>query len=776
MQRVKVYRLNNDGLWDDKGTGHVSVEYLEQSDSVGLVVISEEDTHRTLLIHRIVCEDIYFRQGEDTIITWSDPEIGTDIALSFQESVGCSFIWDQIQQAQLQMQRQRQQSEFGMPDGTGRRGIVDEFEQASVAGEGEFPEGPNTGPVELPPAEMGSLPDLAKILMELSPFQRDRAAAQAMRPGYVRSLLDIFRQCEDLEDEESLKHMYFIVRGAIMLNDAALLEAFLSEENVMDTVGALEYDPELPEQQRHRSFLRDRVVFKEVVPIADPGLRAKIHQTYRLAYLKDVVLPRVLDDATFATFSSLILFNNVEVVMALLNDARFLPDLFARLKATGPGDEGWQDQVAFLQELTGLAKHLQQSHRQQLLSKLASLGLFEVMMRVLKDGTDDLRQRATEVLLSAVQHDATPFRDFFTKQPETDQFQLLLRPLLSGGDVGLQESVLEILRALLDPSTMTLKAESNQFLELFYDKYIAQLIAVLSDACEPGRQQSDTPGAAPSALALIVDLLCFCVQQHSYRIKYYVLRNNVVEKVLKLLNRREKWLVVAAVRFLRTCIGLKDDFYNRYLVRNNLFEPVLATFLANGERYNLLNSAVLEMVEYVRKENVKPLISHLIEQFGGRLASCNYVDTFRNLKLKYEQNQEWGAAGEHDALPTPSTVAAQHALAESRQRRDERSLDKDEEDYFSKEDDDEDDGGGSASVSGRVGNGVAHPMGSVTGTFSLRSLVDYDDEDDEDTADGDKGMQKRGPKPARQPGSPLKRPRLSMNQSDAVRLWRCAPR
>jgi hypothetical protein len=38
--------------------------------------------------------------------------------------------------------------------------------------------------------------------------------------------------------------------------------------------------------------------------------------------------------------------------------------------------------------------------------------------------------------------------------------------------------------------------------------------------------------------------------------------------------------------------------------------------------------------------------------------------------------QEWGAAGEHDALPTPSTVAAQHALAESRQRRDERSLDK----------------------------------------------------------------------------------------------------
>ena len=78
-------------------------------------------------------------------------------------------------------------------------------------------------------------------------------------------------------------------------------------------VGALEYDPELPCQQRHREFLRERVVFREVVPIQDAALRAKIHQTYRLAYVKDVVLPRVLDDATFATFSSLILFNNVEV-------------------------------------------------------------------------------------------------------------------------------------------------------------------------------------------------------------------------------------------------------------------------------------------------------------------------------------------------------------------------------------------------------------------------------------------------------------------------------
>lgn len=34
---------------------------------------------------------------------------------------------------------------------------------------------------------------------------------------------------------------------------------------------------------------------------------------------------------------------------------------------------------------------------------------------------------------------------------------------------------------------------------------------------------------------------------------------------------------------------VQDDFYNRYLVRHSLFEPVIAAFLANGSRYNLLN-------------------------------------------------------------------------------------------------------------------------------------------------------------------------------------------
>jgi protein phosphatase-4 regulatory subunit 3 len=131
----------------------------------------------------------------------------------------------------------------------------------------------------------------------------------------------------------------------------------------------------------------------------------------------------------------------------------------------------------------------------------------------------------------------------------------------------LQEQTLEILRLLLDPESV--EASVNTFLETFYDNYVDRLVGTLADCLGPkptsstaaadgsGVAAAPPPPASPSTLNLIVELLCFCVKSHSYRIKYYVLRNNVVEKVLKLTQRPERFLVVAAVRFLRTCIGLK---------------------------------------------------------------------------------------------------------------------------------------------------------------------------------------------------------------------------
>ena len=47
-------------------------------------------------------------------------------------------------------------------------------------------------------------------------------------------------------------------------------------------------------------------------------------------------------------------------------------------------------------------------------------------------------------------------------------------------------------------------------------------------------------------------------------------------------------------------VALKDDNYNRHIVKNNLFAPVVDAFFDNQGRYNLLDSAVIELFEFIK--------------------------------------------------------------------------------------------------------------------------------------------------------------------------------
>lgn len=58
--------------------------------------------------------------------------------------------------------------------------------------------------------------------------------------------------------------------------------------------------------------------------------------------------------------------------------------------------------------------------------------------------------------------------------------------------------------------------------------------------------------------------------------------------------------VTGALRFMRKIVGLKEEFYNRYIIKGNLFKPIISLFRRNGDRYNLLNSALIELFEFIR--------------------------------------------------------------------------------------------------------------------------------------------------------------------------------
>jgi protein phosphatase 4 regulatory subunit 3 len=92
-RRVKLYALNADRQWDDRGTGHVSSCYVERLKGTSLLVRAESDG--SLLLESKIQPDTAYQKQQDTLIVWSEGD-NFDLALSFQEKAGCDEIWEKI--------------------------------------------------------------------------------------------------------------------------------------------------------------------------------------------------------------------------------------------------------------------------------------------------------------------------------------------------------------------------------------------------------------------------------------------------------------------------------------------------------------------------------------------------------------------------------------------------------------------------------------------------------------------------------------------------------
>ncbi|CAB1312779.1 unnamed protein product [Coregonus sp. 'balchen'] len=611
-RRVKVYTLNEDRQWDDRGTGHVSSTFVERLKGISLL---------------------------DTLIVWSEAE-NYDLALSFQEKAGCDEIWEKI----CQVQGKDPALEITQDP-------IDESEEE------RFEEMPETSHlVELPPCELARLEEIADLVTSVlsSPIRREKLALALMSEGYMKKLLQLFQMCEDLDNREGLHHLYEIVRGVLFLNKAALFEVMFSDDCIMDVVGCLEFDPALVQPKRHREFLTKTAKFKEVIPITDSELRQKIHQTYRVQYIQDIILPTpsVFEENFLSTLTSFIFFNKVEIVSMLQEDEKFLTEVFAQLTDEATEDGKRRELVNFFKEFCAFSQTLQPQNRDAFFKTLANLGILPALEIVM--GMDDLQVRAaaTDIFSYLVEFSPSMVREFVMQEPQqTDDDVLLINVVIkqmicdSDPELGGAVQLMGLIRTLVDPENMlapTNKTEKTEFLSFFY-KYCMQVLT------------------APLLASTVDEKNCKGEQREPFDLNGYLQEGST----------KVNPVCPGALRFMRRIIGQKDEYYNRYIVKGNLFEPVINTLLDNGTRYNLLNSAIIELFEFIKVEDIKSLIAHIIDNYYKALESIEYVQTFKGLKGRYEQEKD------------------RQTLRLNRYRRDARTLDEDEEMWFNEDEDDD---------------------------------------------------------------------------------------
>jgi protein phosphatase-4 regulatory subunit 3 len=232
-----------------------------------------------------------------------------------------------------------------------------------------------------------------------------------------------------------------------------------------------------------------------------------------------------------------------------------------------------------------------------------------------------------------------------------------------------------------------------------------------------------------SLYAHLLEVLCFFIRQHNFRSKYFILSEGLAARVAQLMDCPEKHLRLTALKYFRTVIGFHDETHNRQIIQHQLFEPILRILFDTMPRDNLLNSACLELFEFIKRENIKMIIQHLVETYREKLQEITYVDTFQNLILRYEQMHEPATTTQeldHSFTSVDSDTPARHnALVNGgKWGHGLKEVDADEEAYFNASDEEDD----PVSGSGKPGMNGASPV---------RPLVNYPDDDDAEEDDMD---------------------------------------
>ncbi|XP_037369008.1 protein PPP4R3C isoform X2 [Talpa occidentalis] len=642
---VKVYYLNEEQKWDDLGMGHVSSTYVEQLQGMALLVQSE--SNGSVILESKINPNTSYQKQQGTLIIWSDAK-NPGLALSFQEAASCREIWEDI----CRIQGKDPCHEI-------TRDLLEQLEEERF---GQMPE-PGIM-IELPNCEPSKLQQIANLVTSVlpSPISKERLALILENENYIQQLLQLFPVCENLKDIEGLHHLHKIIKGILFLNKLSLFEILFSDECIMDVVGCLEYDPVLDQPKKHRDFLTHNAKFKEVVPITDCELRQKIHQTYRAQYIYDILLPTpsIFEESFLSTLSTFIFFNKVEIVTMLQEDENFLSEIFSQLSDKTIDDNKRCELVLFCKEFCSFSKTLQPRNKDALFRTMTKLGILPALKIVMQLNDLQVRSAATDIFTYMVEYNPSMVRTFVME--ETQQLEngdlfinIIIEQIIGDTDpeLGGALHLVGLLRLLLDPDNMSFafsKCERSEFLNFFYKHCMHNFIAPLMTITSEDRFEDDdilesdknclNNYQTAQLLTLILELLTFCVQRHTHYIKNYILSKDLLRRVLIVMKSKHTFLTLCAIRMMRRMIGLKDELFNRYIIKGNLFEPVVNAFLNNGTRYNMLNSAVIEMFEYIRVENIKSLVTHIIEKFYETLESIEYVQTFKGLKMNYEQEKE----------------------------------------------------------------------------------------------------------------------------------------
>ncbi|KAF7458614.1 Serine/threonine-protein phosphatase 4 regulatory subunit 3 [Cryptosporidium felis] len=692
-RRVKLYEVNpENGNWIDCGTGFISI--IKEKNNFNILVLSDEQlTHdkeiqledkkiECLLEHenyetdKLVNTPIQLNREychqKESIITWQD---GINIelyrALSFQHSESCNSLWSIISTIVPHL-------------------CVDLIE-------GELSDD-QTGFIIL---DKPTNDNIDRIIDELeldsNIINSENIILDILSREFLDSLFALMEEFEQKSDIVGLHKIFQIIRRIIILYSHynEVFETLLSDKYYLKFFKACEYDESLENYKikfSHRKFL-EKVKFHSVVPL--PEVQT-IHLNYRLMYLRDVVMPRHLDEQSLQRIANMINNNFSSIISMIVTTSdiwKYLKDniqdnflvakfihavitvlkqnpmlsiyerhqIFIHLRANNILNEFY----GYLNEDCPGAKHmleLESSNNTNCTSKdefqmvylhysnITPIDLaLEVYSMICEISPGLLRHAIQESSYINSNKDSKiniPNKEQCIEDEGSQSDVIKIKPLevsagkkccpslwmilchifFTSNSESTQIQICTIFKRILDPKTMDVP-ERDDSLSLFYDMGV---LDILIDKLLNNPNINVEIGSLYSARVLFCDILSTCVQEHNYRIKYKILQNQLPRKLLSIaIHPFHRIFSISVIKFLRTCLGTRDDFYYRLFTKYDIFRHIflLISYLRiprNRGEGCILESVIIEMLDFICRNNIQILLRFMQENHIVVIRKLNY--------------------------------------------------------------------------------------------------------------------------------------------------------
>ena len=669
--RVKFYKLNDIGQWDDSGIGYVfcASKINELNEKINkLIMISEINSEEMFSIDLSESNrEFHFQRA--TIMTWNESDgEDDDTAISFQEKEGFIEIIRSIflcEGKNIKMENL----------------LDDNYFEVSLQNL------PNLAKIINPEMSEMKLNDFIsdlknnnyEFIIKLGEILEEEEKKIENLKTSASSNVDM-EKCEEnnnriikIEIDENndvkensknsenndynqqmiyknlpmknINYIFNIFKNLVLIGDQTIIKTLLNDELYLITFGALEYDFEKMKSIPHRKYFKNIVKFKNPLNIKNEEIIEKINQNLRLTYLRDTALGRLIEDNAVKTINTILQYNHNDIIQFFLNNTIYLEMLLDQLKSNDLNIK--KEACLFLSEIMECSKDVLQTRstfneylfEQGILSIIGGI-IEEYLLGNKNDDNSEIKEKkefikitVIEIFVDILISIPLVILDYLKKENDHNLLKQLTNIMLYSDNFGIKYEICQIYKTLIETQ---LKEKSSDRMDLFSEPFKIILKYLNNPISSSNNLTHQKKIEISSTKQIIIEILITWFSLMNFNKQFWIEENKLNEIISNLLEEEDKVINLYTIKLLKCLINYTDPFICNKILSEKLCNNLISLFKNNMKKKNIIISCMMDFFESLSKN--KELIFNNAMIFLSEFFYQN-ENMFKIILLRYEHKE-----------------------------------------------------------------------------------------------------------------------------------------